>query len=461
MNVTALAVILWGLAAILALVRPRAGAALIWVIPWLYPNDLLYGTLPLDIRFDDLFVVFVFLVCLVSPQARRTFTPLVGLALLWAVSVTIGEAVGLLLTSGFGWEAVVKNTGKALYVPMTAYVVASLLHREEHLERHLRWLGLAGALAGLLGIAMVYLPVEFRAFLIPKYRWDLSRTAFELIMESEYELALRAQGAVGTIALAEIAMAVGLLMLNLMIYHPHRTMRIWCGFLGGVSGVTLIYTNTRSAIGGVLVAVLWGVVFTRKRAALLLISGLGAVALVLQGGLLQRLLLRISGEAGPYGSTLWESAQVRLAIFEKFIDNFSVLYLVFGTGRVGSFIEVQASVHNAYIGALVYCGLIGAIVLAVVVLKGLSLGLRARRAPDGLSQALGTSLVMLVIAMLVQGMAAENFQQPLPMRIYFALMIFAQLRMQQIGAVTGRALRPAYLPHDPVVFPSPVFPRGT
>lgn len=460
MTVT-LAIIAWVLAGIVALARPRFGAVLIWFIAWLYPNTLLYGTMPLNIRFDDLWVVLVFLVCFVFPRARRTTGAALGLSIAWTASIVLGDAVGLFATAGATWETMIKTVAKAFYVPMTTYVLCVLLDRQDHLEKHLRWLGLAGVAAGILGIVMVYFPSELNAFLIPTFHYDTGQTALESVMEQEFVTARRAQGAVGTIALACIELNVSLLCLCMMIYHKKHAGRVFFAVTTAGCLVSLAYTTTRSAIGGVLAAVAWGIFFTRRRAALLAIAFAAACAIVYQGGLLERILLRTMGSGmGATGTTLAQSWQTRTEIFSMFIDRISPTYFLLGMGKTGVFAQAQASVHNAYIGAIAYGGLFGAIMLVLVIRQGIILGRRAAAVQsDWMAQALGTYLLMLVIAMMVQGMAGENFQQTLPMQMYFAALVFVEARLAQIAPAVQPVAQPLRIVSQPTIMPGPFVPR--
>lgn len=451
----------WVLAGIITLARPRFGAILIWFIAWLYPNTLLYGTMPLNIRFDDLWVVLVFLVCFVLPRGHRVPGSALALSIAWTVSIVAGDVVGLFATGGATWESMLKTVGKTLYVPMTTYILITLLDRQDRIEKHLRWFALAAVAAGMLGIAMVHFPNELNAFLIPSYHLETGQTALESVMAQEFVTARRAQGAVGTISLACITLNLSLLSLCMMIYHPKHSGRVFFSVTAVGCLITLAYTATRSAIAGLLAAVIWGIVFTRRRGAFLAIAFVGACAMIYQGGLLERILLRTMGSGGDApGVTLAEGWRTRADIFVMFLENISPTYFLLGMGKTGVWAEAHATVHNSYIGAVAYGGLFGAIMLVLVIWRGYVLGKQAAAIQsDWLAQALGTYLLLLLVGMMVQGMGGENFQQTLPMQLYFAAIVFVEARLAQLAQVQQPVVQPLQIVSQPTIMPGPFVQR--
>jgi len=348
--------------AIITFIRPRVGIALIWPVTWLYPNTLLYDSLPLNVRFDDLFAVLVFLATLASPSTRGQSGRILRLAGLWWLSLAIGAVTGVLITGNYAWVAVLKLIGKSLYVPMTVYVLYAAIQDLPQLERQLRAIAVGAALAGLLAIAMLLQPHSLNIFLIPSYNVEVGLTAQELRETIEDVTTVRAEGAVGVMGLATIMQHATLLCLALMLWHPRPRTRAFYAVLAAVGGVALLYNTTRGAIAGVVDGVIWALFFTRRRVPLVATGVAAGVALILQGSLVQRILRRVTESTG-YESGFSQGLAIRLGIWQNFVDNFSPLYLFFGTGMIGAFIEQSMTAHNAYLGALVYTGLFGGVAL--------------------------------------------------------------------------------------------------
>lgn len=438
-----IAIIVWFLAATVSLVRPRIGAALIWPAIWLYPNSALYGTLPLNVRFDDLWVVFMFLLA-VSYARGRGGGVLFWLAIVWAFSLILGNLAGLfvakgLVAGGLEWQQIVKSGLKTLIAPMTVYVLTVFLQEERHVLGHLKAMGLAAAAAGILGIAMVHFPAVLSMFFIPGIRVIGFQVVGTLEMvEAGVLVARRAQGAVGTVGLAIILMNAALLALCMAIYYVRHRDRLLFACIGGVCLIGLGYTATRGAIGGLMGAILWGILFTRRRWALVAISLAGAAFLLAQAGLLERIMLRVTGPAGAHETPLLEGLAARFAIWKTFVENFSPIYLLTGMGMATVMRVAKGTAHNSYLGAFVYSGIVGVAVMTATVVRAWTLGRRLRTAADSLSQGLGVYLTMFLVGLLVYGIVAEVFQQNLSMQLLFAGMVLAEKRLaQSLAAQAG------------------------
>jgi hypothetical protein len=443
----ALAIVLWFVAAVVALARPKWGAALIWPAIWLYPNGPLYGTLPLNVRLDDLWVVFMFLLA-ISFSRGKGGGPLFWLAMAWAVSLILGDFAGFFITGGADWQTIVKAGLKTLHVPMIVYVLNVFIAEERDALNHLKAMAVAGAAASILGIAMVYFPEALKMFLIPSAKVVGFQvvTALEALEEHDV-LTRRAQGSLGFMGQATMLMSVGLLCLWMMLYHANRGARLLFAVTLGISVVGLAYTITRNAIGGFMAGVVWGVVFTRRRMPLIGLLVLGALALVIQGqgGLLDRIMLRVTGPGGTQATPFMEGLLLRLDIWHRFAANFSPVYLFTGMGMTSVRMVAKSTAHNSYLGAFVYSGLTGAVVLYLILARAVRLGVNLRRyGQDGFSQGLGAWLCSLVVALCLAAFFIELFQQPLKMQVLFAAMVVADKQLARVRAAAEP--RPSLVP---------------
>ena len=424
---------MWFLAAAVALVRPKWGVALIWPAIWLYPNTALYGTLPLNVRFDDLWIVFIFVLAVFYARGKSAAGGLLWLAVAWSLCMIVGNLAGLFVTGGIEWQQVIKSSLKTLYVPMITYILAVFLNDERDVLNHMKAIVLAAVAAGALGIAMVYFPRPFAAFLIP----GVKVVGFQVITAQEMATAgelisRRAQGAVGTFGLAAIMMTVSLMALSMTIYHPGRRLRLFFALMMPLCLVALAYTVMRGAIGGLLAAILWAILFTRRRGVLLAVSVVGILFLLVEGGLLERVLLRVTGEAGARETPLIASLLYRFKIWETFVENFSPVYLLTGMGMSSVLRVAKATAHNTYLGAFVYGGLLGVALLVATIARAWGLGRRLRACLDPLSEGLGVFMFMVLVSFMVYGITNELFQQIGTMQLFFAAMVFAQKRLEQV-----------------------------
>jgi hypothetical protein len=442
-------IIVWALAAGVALARPKWGAMLIWPAIWLYPNSALYGTLPLNVRFDDLWVVFMFVLALFYAGGCGGTSTLFWLAVAWAASLILGNLAGFFIGGGLEWQQIVKNALKLLYVPMTTYVLIVFLQTERDIVNHVKAVGLAAAAAGALGIAMVYFPAALSMFMIHTYKVIGFQVVSQLeLVEAGEVIARRAQGAVGTMALAIILLNAAVLALCMVLYQPRGKGRAYFTVIAGVCLVALGYTATRGAIGGLIGALVWGMIFTRRRGLLVAISVVGLVLLLTQGQLLERILLRVTGAPGAQEAPFWQGLADRLGIWKMFAENFSPVYLFTGMGMSTVMRLAKGTAHNSYLGAFVYGGLPGAAIFIGIITRAWSLWRRARLNTDPLCEALAAYLAMFMVGLLVFGMVVEAFQQTTSMQLMFAVMLFVEKRLSQVQAAPQAGLSEGLLPAE-------------
>jgi hypothetical protein len=378
-------------------------------------------------------MVFMFVLAVFYARGRSGTGPVFWLAVVWVFSLVLGDFMGFFVTGGFAWQMLVKSGLKSLYVPMTVYILTVFLRDDRDILNHLKAMGLAAAAAGILGIAMVYFPTALKMFLIPGVQVIGFQvyTALELIEAGEIG-ARRAQGAVGTMTLAALLLSASLMALCMVIYYIRQWDRWLFAVIALVCLTGLGYTATRGAIGGLVGAILWGMLFTRRRGTLIAIGLMGAAILVVQGGVLERVLLRVVGEAGARETPFMEGLAKRFAIWGTFADHFSPIYLFTGMG-MSSVMHIQkATAHNSYLGAFVYAGLFGVAVMAAIIVRVWKLAKRLRMAADAFSQGLGVYLAMFLVGMMLFGMVVEMFQHAGAMQMLFAATVLAERRLAQV-----------------------------
>src|SRR5690554_4203922 len=106
--------------------KPLVGVVFVWFAIWLYPNSLMYGMLPFNLRLDDLFLVFTFLVCFIRRSKNQNlFTSKVFiLSFSWWIIHIISNVNGLLyLDVSSHSSEVFKFIIKAAYVPISVAIV--------------------------------------------------------------------------------------------------------------------------------------------------------------------------------------------------------------------------------------------------------------------------------------------------------------------------------------------------
>jgi apolipoprotein N-acyltransferase len=84
------------------------------------------------------------------------------------------------------------------------------------------------------------------------------------------------------------------------------------------------------------------------------------------------------------------------------------------------------TVHNTYLGSIIYGGIWGVIVLFMAISRLLNLTQILRTKKSSYPRQWGILLPLLLIFFLVTGFSIENFQQTNSMQIYLAILAMAE-----------------------------------
>lgn len=449
----AIVIIAGSIVAAITFLNPRAGAYIFWTLYWCYPTSALHALLPLNMRFDDLFLLYLTLCCLrVAPPdvlASRTFR----IALVWFLAIVFGNIVGVLTGPDYLLTAVIRFVGKSAYVPMVAIVINTVVRNEQDCRRMLIAMGLAAFGSTAIGVVQVRAPELVSIWEVPHddpSRRLLSETGgIELADETR-----RASGSQGLNPLAVMGASMVAIGLRIAVNVATSRAKLGASLLMAIGGTALGYTISRGATTGLAVAMLYSLVRFPKRTATLAVIVVGVVLLLSTTDLGQRWGQRVSGEG--IESPLGESAQVRGSLWRLYLEEFSPHYLLFGRGFNAEFVRHGTSVHNTYIGAFAYTGLFGAIVQTWMVFSVFILGSRlARIEHNPLFRALGEALVMLMIALLVHGVASELLQAFQPVLFTVFAIVDMRLRAHERGEAAAEFSN--WPPADDPTHANPVF----
>lgn len=442
-----LVVCVFAVMAVVTAIRPRAGANLLWFAVWLYPTTLMYGLLPLDIRLDDLFIVYTFIICL-AWYPRRARKPFHGaattLAAAWFLVQLIGNLSGMYLLREQYYIDVVKSVAKCSYIPMTVFIFSSLVRTRADVQRTMRWLCVAGVATAMLGIASVYFPSKFWAFRIPG---SVQGYTVGEYVEAGSVPFRRAAGSLGIMSTTAVLLNISLLALSNSIFKERG--KGWQPFYVlcfGLSALGLIYTQTRGAFLAFAAALLWGIFRSRRRLAFAVVFLVGACVLLYEPALLHTIVARFTGETG---SSFAQGESIRVGIWETLLTDFQPIFLLTGVGMDTSHIVFGTTAHNSYLGAFVYTGIFGVCVLIAIIAASWKLATKLlRRARDNQALLLGTYMRMLLIATLILGMTLECFWNTRCMQLFFVAMLLAERILEQSDASARTATQ------DPSMRPS-------
>jgi hypothetical protein len=416
-----LAILLFAVGLVITYLRPIAGIGLAWLAIWLYPNRLFYGLLPLNVRLDDLFMVAVTLICVLRSRGKMGWG--VGLALVWFAMYVLGNISGMMVTGGVGWNIIVKSIGKASYVPMTAIAISSQVVTRDDVKRLLKWTLFAGCCTAALGLLTVYAPATARPFII--YQEMVGRDVTVLIEQGE-EIGRRARGSIGIMAMAGVQLSLAVLSLALYAHESRPRHRLALLGVLGFLAVGLLHTQTRGAIGAFAVVLLLGIVFTRRRKPLIAALVLGTVGMLTFGGMWERMTRRFMGSGSVEGSFM-SGLFGRFDVWSTIAGHWSPVYFITGMGMTTMRFLFQATAHSAYIGAMVYGGTFGIVVLLMCIFMPLHLSKTLRLvARDDLSLGVSLAMKMMIVAFMVSGLVIENFQAFHWMQVLIAVYVLGE-----------------------------------
>jgi hypothetical protein len=389
----------------------------------------LYNTLPFAVRWDDAYLVWLTICCLRTMPNDVVRATSVRMAFCWFASILLGNMVGMATGPGYIRRAVFAEVGKASYILMLVFCIRCTVRDSRQVRRLLIGLSLAAMCGITIGVIQVFSPGLVSIFETPSA--EVGRlTLSEKDLDTE-ETVVRAAGSVGTVFLAVMSMSLALLGMRMILNLSRLREKAYAAVAAGFGAIGCGYTVTRGAILGMLTAICFSTLFMRKRPATIAILIVGAVIVTTQTDVVARVMERVVGGGGSQSTTVERGADTRIAIWFRFLSEFSPHYFLFGRGFTAEFVRVRAAAHSSYIGALSYTGLFGICVLLWVWIKAFAMSRHLQRIDnDGMFLAIAEAAMLIEIALCVNGFTAELWQKPL--LTFFTMVALMDMRKQQI-----------------------------
>ena len=404
---------------IISVIKPKIVVHALWLLIWLYPIGTLHALLPLNIRFDDILLLWLSLVVFIRPSGGNDSSSyMVKLSFLWFIAIVLGNLVGLMTEGGYLWLVIIRYVGKRLYIPLMAYIVWKTTRNEKEIRTHIAGILIGGLGAAIMTILQVKVPRLVIAWEQPGYLYGHG-----YMQEQLGELGRRGGGSLGTIYFAATAMALSLLAIRFLVRRSDW--KLWFLSLFGVPifAISLLYSNTRSSIGGLILGVVYMLVRQKRRALLILFVSAFCLYIVFGTAFIERLTARISGESG----TLEGGYETRVWIWTQYLTNPSIHYFLFGRGFIAEEARFNgAAVHSSYIGAFAYTGAFGAVITFILLFLYWRYASRLIKLKGYVfANTLGEALHGVMIATLFVGIVNELLQSH-PMRVIVVLGVLAE-----------------------------------
>jgi len=403
---------------IIAALKPKLGAYLIWPAMWLYPGGLLHSLLPLNMRFDDIYIIWVpFVIFIYSFGKKEQKSKVLLFAWLWFFAILMGNITGSLGTPLMFNPILIRNIAKRLYIPLIAYAVWKTATDEESIKKHIIWIFIAGFLTMAIGIVQVKAPYLTIIWENPGWLYEVDTYSKDTFDED----IRRAGGSLETMYYSVTAMSLFILGWRFFLIKPTKLLKFIGVFSIVISGLGLIYSNTRGTIAGALIGVLYMMIRQRKRVVLITLSSFIVLYLILGTSLLERVTSRfeiIEGQ-GQY------KYDIRTFIWSEYLKKVSPLWLFFGRGMIPEQVRVGYSAHSSFVGGLAYTGLLGCFITFMLLFYIWKYSRDIILLKTPLTLALGQSILAILWATLFSALFIEVLQGH-HMRLLVALGILAE-----------------------------------
>ncbi len=405
--------------AIIAVLRPKIGVYALWATSWLYPIGLLHALLPLNIRLDDLYLLWVTLLVFISSSGKYNPKSRVYLlSVLWFLAILLGNIVGLLTgPAGLIWRTTLARIGKCLYIPLIGYCIWKTCDSKKDIKGHLIAVMLAGMGASVIGIMQVKVPHLVSMWEIPRYLYEAAYQA-----EAWGEILRRAGGSLGVQYFSITTMTLVIIAARFLTSPGSGKIRSLSIIGAPLFGIGLLFSGTRGPIAGAVLGFLYMILRQRRRFLLLFASAVFIIYVIFGTSLPERVLQRFTGEQ----ASVEGSMEGRMEIWKLYLTNFSIHYFFFGRGFIPEYQRIGFTAHNSYVGAIVYTGIIGTIITALLLFYiWRQAKLMSKYAQTNFASIFANCIPPVLIGTLFAGMFIE-FLQGHHMRIIVALGVLAE-----------------------------------
>jgi hypothetical protein len=444
--------------AIVAVIRPKIGAYGLWATSWLYPIGLLHALLPLNIRFDDLYLLWVTLVVFISSAGK--YSPksrVLLLSVLWFLAILLGNIVGLLTgPAGLIWRTTLARVGKSLYIPLVGYCIWKTCENEEDIKGHLIGIMIGGMGASVIGIMQVKVPHLVIMWEIPRYLYEATYK-----VEVWGEIIRRAGGSMGVQYFAVTTMALVIIAARFLTSRGSGKIRLFSIIGLPFFGVGLLFSNTRGPMAGAVLGLFYMLIRQRKRFLLLFAIVIFLTYVIVGTNLPERILQRFTGRQIDVETSL----ESRSEIWKLYLSHFSIQYFFFGRGFIPEYQRLGFTAHSSYIGAIAYTGLIGAVITAMLLFN---VWRQARLVKMSIQTSFSSLLANCITPVLIGTLFASIFNEFLQshhMRLVVALGVLAERcvwlqRKEEVYFGQGYLEMDPYISEDAVVTTLPETEQG-
>ena len=434
---------LYLLASIIALVNPRFALLLFWPMIFFHPTFALYGKLPLNIGFDDVYLVCLFAGSLIRFGGKLQVAWPVVMAILFCVFGVLGEisyvVAGAEVETARVWKELLKSSGLILFV----FSLSAMLVTPEQIKRMVYSLLLGSLLGAIFVMFYAIRPDAWNPFQIPYLLLGRETGGFQAL--GPFDSHDIAGGVLG------FSVLIGYFLIR---FSKGAGKRLVIVVITSFLLLGLLLSGSRSGWVFVAFPIMFSSLLSKQR-----ILGFFLLALIAIGFL-------ASVTAFPYLSgrveqtmtqaKSWDPQMIthgRYTVWKETLANANKTWLFFGEGLSKKEGEKHTHAHNNYIGMLKHMGLLSFIFWFLyykrVIVRSSWL---MKHDPIYYMSAIFKGVFWAYIGYLFFFMTCTPILWPPVRYIDFFLMTLLCLRYRQLGVeaehVTEDELYPAQLVYD-------------
>ena len=349
------------LASLVALLRPTFALLFFWPLILCYPGWILYGRFPLNMGFDDLFVICLFAGSLIGTGGRVQAKWPVVAAIIFCILASLGDISSMVLqdigAAGeiIDGEVVLKSALKRSGIILFLFSVCTIIRTPEQMNKMVYSLLIGAAIGGFFVILYAALPKAYNPFQVPYYLEGKLAHQFQAI--GPFDAHDRAGGVLGfTVLLGYylIRLRKGLIKKQFIL------------LITAVSFVGLLLSGSRSGWLFVAIPVMISSLLSKQKLMGILLVSLMIVAIMISITKFEYLEKRFLHTRDQIESgSLQKASSNRFEIWAEALGHANKRWLLFGEG----FAIEETHMHNNYLAMLKNMGMAGLIFWAFFYIK--------------------------------------------------------------------------------------------
>lgn len=432
--------------------NPKLGTFLIWPILFTYPHGWWFfnGFLPLNIGYDDLFCIALFLVVFLRRNIMGGVPIRTGYAF-WVISgfmmvVTVAAVSGAMNYSSIYWPTFLKEILKTGIFWCLFYAILHCVETEQDLRIQFSMFSLSAVIGAAIIIFQYYAPSLAWPWQLPDVSTLVGQSGSD-IQEADIE-SRRAYGAfmnangAACILTASLILLIGAIRLQKTIFS-----KLFHYGLCFVLLAALLLTKSRSGflmLGLTMIPMAF--IGQNKKLPWFILTAC-ILVFVLFAEARSAFMKRLSDIYNPASKEVSTNVEGRVELWKRYFATADLKTLVLGQSSVGGIIRNETESHSMYVALPTVYGF-GGIIWAVASLAGFIKRARYVRHSNNLllRQAVTTCLWVLY-AFMVYGATSDAISSNYPRYLLFYLVIIVErsykMACQEAQYLSEDSIQPA------------------